>query len=353
MANATNNNTGNNNGNGKLTKIQKIVNQAKIGAGRVMEIVSPVGGNRPANDEYNRLSLHADETYVTLLTPASGLPQGDSEIVTRYALDKDGKEGVTPDSVKANGVEVPWTTESGNTELFLVAEDAPQVFPGGEGLLPPPTSYTEIAPAPETADEPAEDGAQAAPEANDADGGPGKVYLGGKVYRLRGGVKFNTLSLGETISGEIAEWADIPYVRRGFACEVGLVDFIEVDGAVGLGSVVADEINVLAVGEKFVDGLFLRGDVTVVTEPVEEDGTVSVGVKSALYPHFALTLTTPGGAGQFARSYALGSEVGDNIHIVNSDLDVATGALTNVKAANTTRRDAKRAAKAAEAAQAA
>lgn len=355
MANANGNSNGNsngkNNGNGKVTKIQKIVQDGKAGMGRVMEIVSLVGGNRPANDEVNRLSLHADGTYVTLLTPASGLPQGDSEIVTRYMLEKDGKEGVTFDSVRAHGVEVPWTTESGNTELFLVAEDAPEVIRGGEGALPPVSSYTEIAPAPETADEPAQDSVQAAPEAQDGSG-PGKIYLGGKVYR-QNVVDFNVKSMGVAVTGKVAEGATVPFIRLGYFCHTGLVNFVIMhneDGKTVLSDVEADEINVLPVGAEFVDGFFARGDFTVASEPVDEDGAVSVGLQSSLYPGRTFTLKTPGGAGQFARSYALGSDVGDNIHVVDSVFDPATGYLTDAKAANTTKRDAKRAAKAAQAA---
>lgn len=345
MANANNNVNGNNNGKGISRR--EVIESANNGEGDLVAFVGELRGNRELRLKdlgYNTVSVKTDidgeENYIEVLTLTENAP---SDGVTAHDISQNPELASAPSVVSGIGRRQVRKTKNGVKKTLVVVSDLMVVYQASDGDLPA-HSLAVVESAPETADEPAQESPQAAPDAQDAASGPGKVYRGGKVYIQKGGADFRMKSLGETITGKKAEGAEFPYVRLGNFCHVGLTNLTN------LSDIEADEIIVLPVGAEFVDGFFGRGDFTVVSEPVDEDGVVGVGLQSPLYPGRTFTLKTPGGAGQFARSYALGSQVGDNIHVVDSKLDPATGYLMDAKAANTTKRDAKRAAKVAQAA---
>lgn len=357
MANANINNTANNNGKAKVTKIQQIVEKANSGAYPVMGIVSLVGGNRPANDEYNRLSLHADKTYVTLLTPKAGLPDLD----TRYTLENDGKEGYIPDMVKAQGPVVPWMTESGNTELFMVSDDAPEVIKGGEGVLPPPTSYTEVVPAPEAADEPAQDSAQAAPEAQVAEtanvASGGEYGLIGALFVQKGGVANLVVNGHTTKVTSIPEGT--PYVPRTFKVIVFFNKYEEDETKVNHERFTSVDPNrIVSVPKEQLsahpDGLIFVGPLTA-TEDGQARGNKAWVKCSSDALSGTFNLNTDKGKGTIAHSYVANTKVGDSFKITSAkaEKDARGTKLSEVKGGNETQKQAVLAAKTAEAAQAA
>lgn len=384
MANATSNNVTNNNAvavnedvknvkKGPGIKARELINYAVNGVGLPVHVICPVGGNRPAGLKdlpFNIVGLSKDGVegvdYFDGYVPSEFAPE---DLHTRYMARQNPDAPALPDWIEFTGFVYEGETESGNQKIVVVAAGDFKIYRVSQGEPAPEDMYVycESAPAlvlPETA---VAESALVAP-VDESAGAPvgvaGQIKARGKVYRGKDGT-FNLRSDGNTIPGVIADYADVGYTPPSFVCDVDIVDFVLKDAGNNQGrfdSIVADRIEQVKLGKgetlsDYPDALYAAGDFTVVGEPREDKAkkTVTLSLKSTLYPSLRIRLEATGGNGTFARSYAAGSEDGDLIRVERADgfLNGFGFLMRNAKAKNLTKQAAKRAAKAEQAVQAA
>lgn len=342
------NNNDNNNGNGKLNKVQKIV--ANAVNGEAVRVVSSVGGNREFGEGRNIISLNVDGQYFYGLIPSANLPVGDAAPVTAHQLREAGAEGVAPSSIEFTGRESVWTTASGKEEIYVVSDETPAFYGGGEGAQTPPCVFgaVEDAPASPALVESASHTAAA------AFSGAAEYGLVGALFVKTGGTA-NLSVNGHTVKiPSIPEGT--PFIPKSFKAVVFFNQFEEDGTKVNherFASVIPTQIALVDKDElsDTPDGLAFRGPLTATANGASRGDTAYVKCEAdGLSGDF--NLNTDKERGSIPFSWVESTQKGDRftVKFARAEKDARGVKLTGVAASNDSQKARVVAAKDAQAA---
>lgn len=361
MANANNNVNGNNN-NGRGISRREVIESAKNGEGDLVAFVGELRGNRELrlkDLDYNtvlvKTEIDGEEDYIEVLTETENAP---SDGVTAYDIAENRVQATAPSVVSGTGRLQVRKTKNGVEKTLVVVFVPMVVYQASEGDLPA-HSFAVVEPASETADEPAQDKAQAAPAASfDAENSGWEYGLVGGLFP-QGGGKLNLVINGDHTIRDIVIPEGTVFLPRKFKGIVYFVNYEKDETQRDYKRVKSVEASAIALVDKdnlstTPDGLTGRGVLVASADGVDFGESARVECKAEGYAE-TFRLVTTKDKGSIPHKYVADTTKGQTLFVTDCkvEMDNRGVKISAAKGGNKDQRDAKRAANAAKAAQAA